>query len=89
MTRAFAHLFGTIAMLLTSLLWVSLLDASKADRFVNHLAGPQNEYKVILATGFLAVVLAFVATVRAARWWSVGLAFSVGTLGFFTYALSR
>ena len=89
MARACANLLGTIAMLLTSLLWLSLLDAGRADRFVDRLAGAQNEYKIVLGTAFFAVLLVFVATLRGAKWWLLGLAFSVGTLGFFTYALSR
>lgn len=89
MTRAFAHLAGTIAMLLTSLLWLSLIHAGKADRLVDNLVGAENEYKVVLGTGLSAVVLLFVAVIRGAKWWAMGLAFSVGTLGFFTYALSR
>ena len=88
MARAFAHLLGTVAMLLTVLLWLSLLDASMADRLVDNLAGPQNEYKMVLGTGLLAVVFAFVAAIRAAKSWYVGVAFALGTLGVFTYALS-
>ena len=76
-------------MLITSLLWFSLLDARKADRIVNSLAGADNEYKVVLGAGLLAVVLAFVAAIRGAKWWFMGLALSMGTLGFFTYTLSR
>ena len=89
MARVLAHLLGTIAILLTSLLWLSLLDARGADRFVDHLFGAENEYKIVFGTALLAVVLVFVAAIRGARWWLFGLAFSVGTLGFFTYALSR
>jgi len=89
MARAIANLFGTIAMLLTVLLWLSLLDAGRADRYVDHLAGAHNEYKIVLGTALLAVVLAFVAAIRGAKTWILGLAVSVGTLGFFTYALSR
>lgn len=89
MARAFAHLLGTIAMLLTSLLWLSLLDAGRADRFVDNLAGARNEYMIVLGAGLLAVVLLLVAAIRGAKWWLFGLAFSVATLGFFTYALSR
>jgi len=89
MARALAHLLGTIGMLLTSLLWLSLLEAGRADRFVDDLAGAKNEYKVVLGAALLAVVFVFVAAIRGARWWLFGLAFSVGTLGFFTYALSR
>ena len=76
-------------MLLTSLLWLSLLDAGRADRVVDSLVGAHNEYKIVLGTALLAVTLAFVAAVRGAKGWLLGLAVSVGTLGFFTYALSR
>ncbi|HXJ90628.1 MAG TPA: hypothetical protein VMS18_27715 [Candidatus Binatia bacterium] len=89
MARTVAHLLGTVGVLLTSLLWLSLLNVSKADRFVNSLSGSQNEYKIVLGAGFLAVVFAFAAAVRGARWWFIGLLFSVGTLGFFTYSLSH
>ncbi|MGZ4816958.1 MAG: hypothetical protein ACXVZV_16210 [Terriglobales bacterium] len=58
------------------------------DRLADNLAGARNEFKVVLGAGLLAVVLALVAAIRAAKWWFVGLAFSLGTLGFFTYALS-
>ena len=89
MARGIAHLAGTIAVLLTMLLWLSVLDAGRADRFVDNLAGFQNEYRVVLGAGVLAVILSFVAAVRAAKWWYLVLAFSLGTLGFFIYALSR
>jgi hypothetical protein len=89
MDRAVANLLGIIAMLLTCLLWLSLLDAGRADRFLDNLAGAQNEYKIVLGTALLAVVLAFVAAIRGAKPWLLGLVFSVGTLGFFTHALSR
>ena len=89
MARAVANLLGTIAMLLTTLLWLSLLDAGWADRFVDQLVGAHNEYKIVLGTALLAVMLAFVAAIRGAKGWLLGLAVSVGTLGFFTYALSR
>lgn len=75
-------------MLLTTVLWLLLLNAGKADRFVNSLAGSHNEYKVVLGAGLLAVLFAFVATMRGAKWWVFGLAFSVATLAFFTYSLS-
>ena len=76
-------------MLLTTLLWLALPQAGRADRLVDKLGGAQNEYMIALGTGLLAVVSVFVAAVRGAKWWCIGLAFSVGTLGFFTYALSR
>ena len=88
MTRAVAHLLGTIAMLLTVLLWLCLWDARLGDRLVNNLAGARNEYKVVLGAGLLAVILALIAVIHAAKWWYAGLAFSLGTLGFFAYALS-
>ena len=89
MSRAFAHLAGTISMLLTAILWLCLLDPGKADRMVDNLAGFRNEYRVVLGAGLVAVMLSFVAAIRAARWWYVALVCSLGTLGFFTYALSR
>jgi len=89
MSRALAHLAGTISMLLMMLLWLGLLDAGRADRIVDNLAGFRNEYRVVLGAGLLAVVLSFVAAIRAARWWYVAVICSLGTLGFFTYALSR
>ena len=89
MARALANLFGTTALLLTALLWLSLLDASRVDRFVDSLAGAQHEYKIVLGTAFLAVALMFVAAIRGTKWWFFGLAFSVATLGFFMYTLSR
>jgi len=89
MARALAHLAGTIAMLLTMLLWISLLDAGRADRVVDNFVGFQNEYRVVLGAGLLAIVLSFVAAVRGARWWFVEVVFSLATLGFFIYALSR
>jgi len=89
MVRALAHVLGAIGLLLTSLLWLSLLDAGRVDRFVDSLAGAQHEYKIVFGTAFVAVVLVFVAAIRGAKWWFLGFAFSVGTLGFFTYSLSR
>jgi len=89
MSRAFAHLAGAISMLLTAILWLCLLDPGKADRIVDNLAGFRNEYRVVLGAGLVAVLLSFVAAIRAARWWYAALGCSLGTLGFFTYALSR
>ena len=43
-SRAWAHLAGTISMLLTMLLWLCLLDAGRADRIADNLAGFRNEY---------------------------------------------
>lgn len=76
-------------MLLTGLLWLSLLDAGRADRFIDNLAGAESEYKIVLGAALSTVVLVLVAAIRGARWWFLGLVFSVGTLGFFTYSLSR
>ena len=88
MGRAFAHLLGTIGMLLTVLLWAALLAPHMADRLVDNFAGSQHEYKIVLGAGLLAVVLSFTAAIRGAKWWYVGVALSIGTLGFFTYMLS-
>jgi len=70
-------------------LWLCPLDAGRADRIVDNLAGFRNEYRVVLGAGLLAVLLSLVAAIRAARWWYVAVMCSLGTLGFFTYALSR
>ena len=88
MERQFSHLMGVIGMILIVMLWVSLLNPPGADRFVNSLAGAQHEYKIVLGAAFLATVLAFVAAVRASRWWYLGVALSSGTLAFFTIRLS-
>ena len=64
-------------MLLTTLLWLSLLHAGRADHLVDKLAGAENEYMVVLGTGLLAMVIVFVAAIRGAKWWCIGLAFSV------------
>jgi len=89
MARAWTHFLGAIGLFLTSLLWLSLLDAGRVDRFVDSLAGAQHEYKIVFGTAFVAVVLLFVAAIRGVKWWFLGFAFSVGTFGFFTYSLSR
>ncbi len=89
MARFLAHVLGAIGLLLTILLWLSLLDASRVDRFVDGLAGAQHEYKIVFGAAFVAVALLFVAAIRGVKWWFLGFAFSVGTFGFFTYALSR
>jgi hypothetical protein len=88
MARAFAHVLGTVAMLLTVLLWVSLLNPHMADRLADKIAGAQNEYKMVLGAGLLAAGFSFAAAIRGARWWYVGVALSLGTLGFFTYILA-
>jgi hypothetical protein len=76
-------------MLLVMLLWISLLNPSRADRLVDSLAGPQHEYKIVLGAGLLATAFAFVAAIRGSKWWYIGVALSSGTLAFFTYTLSR
>ena len=87
MSRALAHLAGTISMLLTTLLWVCLLDAGRADRIADSFAGFRNEYRVVLGAGLLALVFALVAAIHATRWWYVAVICSLGTLEAFTYAL--
>ena len=71
------------------ILWLCLLEPGRADRIVDNLAGFRNEYRVVLGAGLVAVVLSFVAAIRAARWWYVAVLCSLGTLSVFTYALSR
>ncbi len=89
MARYIAHLLGTIAILLVALLWLSLLNPPLADRLVDRLLGPEKEYALVLGTGLLASVLAFIAALHGTRWWYAGVALSLGTLGFFVFALSR
>jgi hypothetical protein len=88
MGRQVSHLLGTAGMLLTMLLWLSLLSPIRADRLANSLAGSQHEYKIVLGAALLATVLAFVAAVRGSKWWYVGVALASGTLAFFVYNLS-
>jgi hypothetical protein len=88
MGRQLSHLLGTTGILLTMLLWLSLLDVRMADRLFDKLVGSQNEYKLVLGTVFLAAVFEFVAAIGGAKWWYFGVALSLGTLGFFTFALS-
>jgi hypothetical protein len=88
MGRQFSHLLGAIGMLLTMVLWLSLLNPPKADHLVDSLAGSQNEYKFVLGAGLLSIVLSFIAAIRGSKWWYIGMAFSSGTLAFFTYSLS-
>ena len=88
MERPFSHLLGTTGLVLTMLLWLSLLNPPRADHLVNSLAGPQHEYKIVLGAALLAVVLAFVAAIRGSKWWYIGVVLSSGTLAFFTYTLS-
>ncbi len=75
-------------MLLVALLWLSLLNPSRADHLVDSLAGPQHEYKIVLGGALLATAFSFVAAIRASKWWYLGVALSSGTLAFFIYSLS-
>jgi hypothetical protein len=88
MGRQLSHLLGAAGTLLTALLWLALLNPSRADRLVDSLAGPQHEYKMVLGTAVFATVLAFVPAIRGSKWWYVGVVLSSGTLAFFTYHLS-
>jgi hypothetical protein len=88
MGRQFFHMLGTAGMLLTMLLWLSLLNPPKADRLVDSLAGSQHEYKIVLGAALLSTVLSFVAAIRGSKWWYIGMALSSGTLAFFAYTLS-
>jgi hypothetical protein len=88
MGRHFSHLLGTVGMLLTILLWLSLLNPPKADHLVDSLAGPQHEYAIVLGAALLSSVFSFIAAVRGSKWWYLGVALSSGTLAFFTYSLS-
>jgi hypothetical protein len=88
MGRQFFHMLGTAGMLLTMLLWLSLLNPPKADRLVDSLAGSQREYKIVLGAALLSTVLSFVAAIRGSKWWYIGMALWSGTLAFFAYTLS-
>ena len=88
MGRQLAHLLGAAGMLLTMLLWLSLLNPPRADHLANSLAGSQHEYKVVLGAALLATLFSFVGAIRASKWWYIGVALSSGTLAFFTYSLS-
>jgi F0F1-type ATP synthase membrane subunit a len=88
MGRHFFPLLGTVGMLLVMLLWVSLLNPTRADHLVDSLAGPQHEYKIVLGAALLSVVFSFIAAIRGSKWWYLGVALSSGTLAFFTYSLS-
>jgi hypothetical protein len=88
MGRQLSHLIGTIGVLLSMVLWLFLINPARADRFVDGLAGPQHEYKIVLGTALLATVFAFVAAIGASKWWYIGVALSSGTLAFFTISLS-
>lgn len=89
MRRQFPHLLGTVGVLLTASLWLALLSPPKVDRFVNSLAGARHEYKIVLGAALLATLFSLIAAIRASRWWYIGMAFSSGTLAFFSYSLSR
>ncbi|MFZ2003034.1 MAG: hypothetical protein WAU73_26915 [Candidatus Sulfotelmatobacter sp.] len=88
MGRQLSHLLGTIGVLLSMVLWLSLLNPPRADRFVDSLAGPQHEYKIVLGAALLSTVFAFVAAVSASKLWYIGVVLSSGTLAFFTISLS-
>jgi hypothetical protein len=88
MGRPFSHLLGAIGMLLTVMLWLSLLTPSRADHVVDSLAGPQHEYKIVLGAALLSTVFSFIAAIRGSKWWYIGVVLSSGTLAFFTYSLS-
>jgi hypothetical protein len=88
MGRQFSHVLGAVGMLLTLLLWLSLLNPRKADHLVDSLAGSQHEYKIVLGAALLSTVLSFIAAIRGSKWWYIGIALSSGTLAFFTYTLS-
>ena len=83
-----SHLMGAVGMIVILGLWLCLLDPAGADRFVNHLAGAQHEYKIVFGAALVATLLTFAAAVRGARWWYLGVALSTGTLAFFTIRLS-
>lgn len=88
MARPFSHLLGTVGMLLVMLLWLSLLNPTRADHLANSLAGSQHEYKIVLGAALLSLLFSFIAAVRGSKWWYVRVALSSGTLAFFTYRLS-
>lgn len=88
MGRSLSHLLGAAGLLLTMLLWLSLLNPSKADHFVDSLGGPQHEYKIVLGAALLSTGFSFIAAIRGSKWWYIGMALSSGTLAFFTYHLS-
>ena len=88
MGRQFSHVLGAVGMLLTLLLWLSLLNPRRADHFVDSLAGSPHEYKIVLGAALLSTVLSFIAAIRGSKWWYIGIALSSGTLAFFTYTLS-
>lgn len=89
MGRALGHLFGALAALIVAGMWLSLLDPHRADRVANHFFGAAHEYKLVLGAGLLAVCFSFLAALRAAKAWYLGVAAALATLGFFVFALSR
>jgi hypothetical protein len=88
MGRPLSHLLGAAGMLVTMLLWLSLLNPPRADHLANRLAGSQHEYKVVLGAALLSTVFSFIGAIRASKWWYIGVVLSSGTLAFFTYSLS-
>lgn len=88
MGRQLPHPMGAVGIIAILGLWLCLLHPAGADRFVNHLAGAQHEYKIVFGVGLVAMVLTFTAAVRGSRWWYLGVALSSGTLAFFTIKLS-
>ncbi len=88
MGRQLSHLLGATGMLLTVLLWSSVLNPPKADHLVNSLVGSQHEYKIVLGAALLSTLFSFIAAIRGSKCWYIGIAFSSGTLAFFTYSLS-
>ena len=73
--------------MLTAALWLSLLNARAADRYIDSLAGAQHEYKIVLGAGLLANMLTFLAALRGSKWWHLGVALASGTLAFFVVSL--
>jgi hypothetical protein len=88
MGRQLLHLMGTAGVLVSLMLWLCLLNPSKADRFVNSLAGREHEYLIVLGGALLATGATFLAAIRASAWWYLGVALSSGTLAFFAIRLS-
>jgi len=88
MGRQLSHLLGAAGMLLTMLLWLSLLNPQRADGLANSLAGSPHEYKIVLGAALLSTIFSFIGAIRASKWWYIGVALSTGTLAFFTYSLS-
>jgi hypothetical protein len=70
MGRQFSHLLGTIGMLLTMLLWLSLLNPPKADHLVDNLAGPSTNTRSSWPP-HLSTLFSFIAAIRSSKWWHV------------------